>query len=230
MRNGSSKEKIVSRRLRAVHLAYIVRPTILHRFIGPALERISEHDWNKYGEGPAPASVKHRLIRRYAKAHGIKLFIETGTFLGDMIEAVRGNFDEIHSIELDVKLHKRAKRRFAGAQNVHLHQGDSGRELPKLVAKLNQRVLFWLDAHWSRGVTARGDLDTPINSELDAILEKDTVESVILIDDARLFGTAKDYPTVSQIREAVTAKRPDWDVIVSEDVIHVGPRALLLAN
>lgn len=218
----------MSRRIRAVHLAYIVRPTFLHRLLGPILERLSELDWRRNGEGPAPASVKHRLIKDYAKAHGIDVFVETGTFLGDMIEAVRGRFDEVHSIELDGKLHRRAKRRFANASNVHLHEGDSGRVLPDLVAKLDRPALFWLDAHWSRGVTARGDLDTPINSELAAVLDQDVLQHLVLIDDARLFGIAKDYPTVAQIRAAVTARRPDWDVRVSEDVIHVGLRTMLL--
>lgn len=220
----------MSQQIRAAHLAYIIRPTPLHRLLGPALERLSEADWRKTGEGPAPASVKHRLIRDYATAHNFKLFVETGTFLGDMIEAVRDNFEKVHSIELDSKLHERAKRRFVSAANVYLHQGDSGRELPKLVATLDRPALFWLDAHWSRGVTARGNLDTPINAELGAILDQENVQHVALIDDARLFGFAKDYPTVAQIRAEVTARRPDWDVRVSEDVIHVGALHMLLTT
>lgn len=218
----------MSRRLRAAHLAYLVRPTLLHRLIGPMLERLSEYDWQKTGEGPAPATVKHRIVRNYAKAHQIKIFVETGTFLGDMIEAVRKDFDIVHSIELDDTLHDRAKKRFAAHENIHFHKGDSGKELPKLVSTLHKPSIFWLDAHWSRGVTARGDLDTPINAELNSILNETNLEQIVLIDDARLFGIAKDYPTVEEIREEVIRRRPEWDALVSEDVIHVGPRTMLL--
>jgi hypothetical protein len=147
-----------------------------------------------------------------------------------MIEAVRNDFDEVHSIELDTKLHRTAIQRFAGASNVRLHQGNSGLVLPDLVHAINQPALFWLDAHWSRGVTARGDLDTPISTELDAVISDDTKNHILLIDDARLFGVAKDYPSIEDVRNAVTARRPDWSVLVSEDVIHVGPSAMLLAN
>lgn len=220
----------MNRHLRAGHLAYVIRPTPLHRFLGPALERLSERDWVRTGEGPAPASVKHRLILDYATSLGIKTFIETGTFFGDMIDAVRHAFEEVHSIELDHRLHARACKRFTGVRNVHLHQGDSGRVLPELVAKLDRPALFWLDAHWSRGVTARGDLDTPVSMELASILEHGDADHVALIDDARLFGVAKDYPTVEEVRSAVTATRPNWDVQVFSDVIHVGQKKSLLGD
>ena len=216
------------RRIRAAHLAYVVRPTFLHRLLGPPLERLSERDWRNTGEGPAPASVKHRLIRDYASAYHFRNFVETGTFLGDMIEAVRDDFEELHSIELDIKLHRKAVERFAGVPNVRLHLGDSGLVLPDLVHALGKPTLFWLDAHWSRGVTARGELDTPISAELDAVMRDETMQHILLIDDARLFGVAKDYPAVEEIRHAVTKRRPDWSVLVSEDVIHVGPSAMLL--
>jgi hypothetical protein len=40
---------------------------------------------------------------------------------------------------------------------------------------------------------------------------------------------ARDYPTIDEVRAQVAVERPDWDVRVAEDVIHVGPRRLLLA-
>lgn len=212
----------------AAHLAYIIRPTPLHRLLGPLLERLSERNWERTGDGPAPASLKHRVVREYARRYAFRVFVETGTFFGDMIEAIRSDFDQIHSVELDEKLHRRATRRFAGAGEVRLHQGDSGRVLPLLVETIRQPALFWLDAHWSRGVTAKGELDTPVSLELETVIRHPTPGHIALIDDARLFGIAKDYPTIEQIREAVAAIRPDWDVRVANDIIHVGDRAMLL--
>ena len=218
----------MSRRIRAAHLAYILRPTPLHHVLGNLLERLSERDWERTAEGPAPASVKHRIVKRYAKAHDLKVFIETGTFFGDMIESVRGEFDETHSIELDLTLHRKACKRFANAPSVQLHCGDSGRVLPDLVTRLNQPALFWLDAHWSKGVTARGELDTPISAELAAVMDHGVERHIVLIDDARLFGVAQDYPTIEEIRIAVGEHKPDWEVRVIDDIIHVGPRSMLL--
>lgn len=218
----------MSRSFRAAHLAYIVRPTPLHRLVGPLLERLSERHWERTGEGPAPASLKQRVVREYGHRHGFRTFIETGTFFGDMIEAIRRDFDYVHSVELDKKLHRRALQRFEGAANVALHQGDSGQVLPALVDTLRQPALFWLDAHWSRGVTAKGELDTPVSLELETVIRHPVDGHVVLIDDARLFGLAKDYPTIDQVRGAVAAMRPDWDVRIVDDIIHVGARDRLL--
>lgn len=220
----------MSRSFRAAHLAYIVRPTPLHGVLGPLLERLSERHWERTGEGPAPASLKQRVVREYAHRHGFRTFVETGTFFGDMIEAIHRDFDRVHSVELDEKLHRRAVRRFAGTGNVALHQGDSGKVLPGLVDTLREPTLFWLDAHWSRGVTAKGDLDTPVSLELETVIRHPIEGHVALIDDARLFGAAKDYPSIDQVRSAVAAMRPDWDVRVADDIIHVGARDMLLVR
>ena len=55
-------------------------------------------------------------------------------------------------------------------KNVELLHGDSGTELGNVMNKINQPALFWLDGHYSAGVTAKGDKDTPIYEELVCIL------------------------------------------------------------
>ena len=73
--------------------------------------------------------------------------------------------------------------------------GDSRRELNDILAKLNEPVIFWLDAHWCGG--ARDDQkpeeECPLREELLAVRAFDG-KSYILIDDARLFTGRPKYP------------------------------------
>ncbi len=100
---------------------------------------------------PSANASKRIFIRNIAKKTYISVFIETGTYLGDTINAVKDLFDEIYSIELDTKLADRAKKIFKKYSKIHIIEGDSGKILPKLLEKINKPALFWLDAHWSEG-------------------------------------------------------------------------------
>jgi len=49
--------------------------------------------WRAAGRvGPTPYLTKILTIRRHAVEHGIRVFVETGTYLGEMINAQEGNF------------------------------------------------------------------------------------------------------------------------------------------
>jgi len=115
-----------------------------------------------------------------------------------MIAAVKGEFEQIYSIELSDKLHLAARERFAKDAHVSLICGDSGEELARLVKHLSCRALFWLDAHYSGGETAKGKGGVPVMKEIDCIL-KDRTDHVILVDDMRLFGTDATYPTTAEL-------------------------------
>ncbi len=135
-------------------------------------------------------------VAAYGRAFGLKTLVETGTYLGDMVEAQRLRFDRLISIELSQDLYKAARSRFAHAKNVTILRGDSGELMPSIVAGLEGPALFWLDGHYSAGITARGSLETPVQRELEAVLGSKTGYHVILVDDARCFGSG-DFPTFS---------------------------------
>ena len=118
----------------------------------------------------------------------MKVLVETGTYLGDMIQAMRPHFDQIYSIELSDALFEKARQRFESAKNVNLVHGDSGIQLPNVLKELKQPALFWLDGHYSEGFTAKGDKETPIYDELNWIVSVPERRHVIIIDDARCFG------------------------------------------
>lgn len=155
------------------------------------------------------------------------MFIETGTFLGTMDYSVRNMFRAIYSIELGVDLSKRARSRLRFYPHIQIVQGDSGKLLPQIMKNISERCLFWLDGHYSEGMTAKGSLETPIVEELETIFEHGVKDHVILIDDARCFDGTHDYPTLEQVRELVARHRPDYVFSVADDVIRIHPPQLV---
>lgn len=101
--------------------------------------------------------------------------------------------------------------------------GDSGKILPEILASLNKPCLFWLDAHYSDGITAKGDVETPIVSELEAIFNHSIQSHVILIDDARCFIGENDYPTIDWLREYILKQHLDWVFEVRDNIIRTHP-------
>ena len=86
---------------------------------------------SKQGVSP-PALFKRAVIKQYAKKFSPSIFIETGTYLGDTVAAVKNLFSEIHSIELGENLAKEARKRFAKYSHIKIHQGDSAIVLPEI--------------------------------------------------------------------------------------------------
>jgi hypothetical protein len=181
--------------------------------------------WEEAGRPiPPPSAVKQCIVRDFARRFRLRTLVETGTYLGDMVDAMRHSFDRIVSIELDPALHERARARFAGRGRVKLLQGDSGRVLPEVLRTLREPALFWLDGHYSGGCTARGDKDTPVVAECAAVLAHPVAGHVLLIDDARCFDGSHDYPTVEELRRLVGGGG-DVAFDVAADMIRVHRRA-----
>tara|TARA_B110001454_G_scaffold216159_1_gene238916 strand:+ start:1162 stop:1818 length:657 start_codon:yes stop_codon:yes gene_type:complete len=179
-------------------------------------------EWENEGRPvPPPHIVKQRTIRSFAEKFGPKILIETGTYYGDMVEAMKGYFNQIYSIELSEELYEKAKKRFDGEENVRIIHGDSGVELGRLVGRIEEPALFWLDGHYSAGVTARGDKDTPIYEELTHIFNSHLSKYVIIIDDARCFGNDPAYPSIKELSDFIKAKRPHAQIEVKDDSIRI---------
>lgn len=175
--------------------------------------------WERDGRrAPPPPRFKQRLVRVYGKRLGLEVLIETGTFWGDMVAGCRDAFAEIHSIELDPWLHRRARRRFSKDSNVYLLHGDSADLLPKLARRIERPCLFWLDAHAMVG-GVRGARLTPVAAELEAVLRRGTEGDAVLVDDVRLFTGRSEYPAIDAVRELVRERRPGWSVEVRDDVL-----------
>jgi hypothetical protein len=181
--------------------------------------------WNNGDKiGPAPHSVKRKNILELSQRFNLSILVETGTYYGEMVEAMKSHFDSIYSIELSQELFNICQKKFITDSNVNLSCGDSGIELKNILKNLSSPALFWLDAHYSHGETARGDKDSPIMEELEHILTSPIQGHVIMIDDARDFINDPNYPKVEVLESFVTSRCPERQFYLQDDAILILPQ------
>lgn len=197
--------------------------TLVRRGVNRYLASLIISLWRAKGSSiPTPHSMKQRVILDYAARYGAKCLVETGTYRGDMVDAMKDRFLEIHSIEVFEPLFVDAVRQFKRHSNIHIHLGNSADVFVGLLPKLNGPVLFWLDGHFSgEGTGGFGKL-APVMGELQQI-GKITGDNVILIDDAREFTGRNGYPSVDELRQWATAN--DYDEFeVVDDIMRIHHR------
>lgn len=175
-------------------------------------------------------------VSEIASLVSAEVFVETGTYLGDTVEAMLGFFQKVVSIELSPELHSRAQDRFAHNRGVEILLGNSATRIADAAKGLGGRsAIFWLDAHWSGGNTAKADENTPIATELDSIREYEIGQSIIMVDDLRYFI---DVPTGFEVHEAnhgypllrdllgkVGALWPDRFAVINGDILFIFPES-----
>lgn len=176
---------------------------------------------NNGNPAPVPHDVKQMAVKTFAQKYSIRVFIETGTYLGDMVAAVNNDFDRIYSIELSEDLYKQAAKRFAGYQHITIVHGDSTQVMPEILRSIDTPCLFWLAVHYSAGITAGGEKETPIREELDLISGHPINNHVILIDDASLFVGRNDYPDIESLQKFVNSRFIDYVFDVHDDMIQI---------
>ena len=189
-------------------LKKILKKTSFYTLRDFALKQINAKkvikNWELNGRiAPSPQQFKHKVIKGYAKPNRIRIFIETGTFHGETIDACKSLFKKLYSIELSQELFKMATIKFKDTKKVTILQGDSGEVLGGVIKGIDERCLFWLDGHYSEGNTAKGSLNTPILKELTSILNHPVKNHIILIDDARCFNGTDDYPTLEYLKSFI---------------------------
>lgn len=168
---------------------------------------------------PPPHSAKQKIIEKYAKPNSCEILIETGTYLGDTVFSQKDNFRQIISIELSSRFYKAARRRFKKYFHIRICFGNSGDLLPEIMSGIRKRSLLWLDGHYSGRITARGETESPVFKELDAIFGNNYLKHVILIDDARLFIGKRDYPTIEELNNFVKTKNSEYKIQIESDII-----------
>ncbi len=121
-----------------------------------------------------------------------KIFIETGTYQGNTTNRAIPFFKQIHTIELFENLYHKATQRFYNINKVKTYLGDSCEVLDKVLPNIDEKILFWLDGHYSGPGTGQGKTNTPILQELKIIKKHNIKNAIILIDDNKIFS--RRYP------------------------------------
>jgi hypothetical protein len=180
--------------------------------------------WKLRGEPVrSPHLVKQLTVRGYGRQFGLKTLIETGTYYGEMVSAVKNDFDTIYSIEYDAELAKAATTRFARLPHIHILQGDSQVALPELLRSVTQPCLFWLDAGYWGWDQLRRDPER-LSLEVEAILGHAVKEHVILMDDARCLNGQKGAITVEELKTRVRGKYPGRTTELKHDIVRITPK------
>ena len=179
--------------------------------------------WDQAGRPlPPPHAVKILTILEHAMLFRLGALVETGTYGGVTLNNVKPYFDHVYSIELSDYYYREASLFFLHDPNVRILHGSSGDLLPRLLPLLQSPCLFWLDAHFSGGQTARlADTDTPILEEVRAIAELGRPGQVLLIDDARCFTGEDGYPTAADLTALLGRLFPGCRVENRNDIIRV---------
>jgi len=171
--------------------------------------------WKKSGYVmPAPDKVKRLVLQRHSLEDCT--WIETGTFFGHTTLFLSGIAKHVWTIEPQHDLAILASKRLSSKGNVTVLEGLSEDHLDLILNKVTGNVCFWLDGHYSSGVTFKGPIDTPIREELQ-IIEKHIRRLgniVILIDDMRCFEPKSidysQYPDRSWLVEWAIRNQLDW--------------------
>lgn len=132
------------------------------------------------------------------------VLIESGTLGGETIINLYPHFRTLHTVEISEHYYTMFDN-FKKEKNYHKvinHFGDTAQVLPQIVQSLSIRnkVVFWLDGHWSSGDTGKGEKDCPLIEECLAIDKfYKSSNGLIIIDDYRLFGThhAEDWSDIT---------------------------------
>ena len=175
--------------------------------------------------------VKENTVKQYARRNGCNVFVETGTYWGEMDKHVYKTFDYLASVEIQKDIYEKNLISFKDYDKLHLYNGDSTVQIPIMLKDIKEayknrdyKILFWLDGHYSAGDTGKGEKDTPILEELRGIKESNIGECIILVDDARCFvheGEYIDYPTIAFLKEYVHDLFGNSDFRVEKDIIRI---------
>jgi hypothetical protein len=167
----------------------------------------------------SPHLLKQKVVREYGERFGLKTLVETGTYYGEMVAAMKRRFERIYSIEFVPELAERAQNKFAGEPHIRIFCGDSRVVMPEVLALLSGPALFWLDAGYYGWVGKQGDQQR-LSAELDMVLSH-PFSHIVLLDDARGLTGRDGIPSVRDVKEHIEAKFPTRTVDVLHDIMRV---------
>jgi hypothetical protein len=170
----------------------------------------------------SPHLLKQKTVREYGTRFNLRTLVETGTYYGEMVAAMKRHFDHIYSIEFVPELAERAQKKFAGEAHIKILCGDSRKAVPEILSLLSEPALFWLDAGYYGWIGKQGDQER-LSSEIESILSH-SLPHIILLDDARGLTGRDGIPSVADVKKYVESTFPDRSVAVRYDILRITPR------
>src|SRR5215467_8453987 len=84
----------------------------------------------------SPHLLKQKVVREYGERYHLTTLVETGTYYGEMVAAMKRQFSRIYSIEFVPELAERARKKFARDAHIKIFCGDSKVVMPEVLALL----------------------------------------------------------------------------------------------
>lgn len=177
--------------------------------------------------GAVNFSLEPKLVEHLKQVLPLSIFVETGTFEGETVNKVIFLFEEIYTVELSEEYYLRSSEKFQGQKSVKVYHDSSERLLQTLCPSLiDKSVVYWLDAHWCVADNTSGyHSQCPLLQELNAI-QALNAQSVILIDDARLFlcppprpHEISQWPDFNAVIKKLFSLSSIHEIMVVNDVI-----------
>ena len=165
---------------------------------------------------PSPHFIKQSCIMRNAIQNAT--WVETGTYLGETTRILSKHGAYIYSVEPSLTLFLGVQKYFSKNKNIEIINGTSEEILPSLLPKINGNVNFWLDGHYSSGITYKGSQDTPILDELECIAHNliHFNKVCILVDDIRCFNPNvkeySNYPSLNLLVDWANSNNFHWEI------------------
>lgn len=167
-------------------------------------------------QAPSPQFIKKAVLLRNALFNAT--WVETGTYLGETTKFLSENGKFVYSIEPESNLCARATLKFKKYSNIKIIKGLSEDVFPQLLPTLSGSVNFWLDGHYSAGITFKGPQDTPILDELKIITNNISKYDFIcvMIDDVRCFNPNqaeyRTYPPLNALVDWAENNNLIWNI------------------
>jgi FkbM family methyltransferase len=184
--------------------------------------------------GLVRGGVPTELAIALKEAYNLQGFIETGTHFGATALWAAQYFPKVITIEAAKEIYEGVVNNYGHLKNVDFLLGNSKEQLAAIVPSLKQPCIFWLDAHWSGGMTYGESQECPLLEELQIINDSEC-EHFILIDDARLFlcpppnpHRIEEWPTIDAVTSLLNSGRSRYTVIVEDVIVSVPEGAKLL--
>lgn len=144
------------------------------------------------------------LMLKLISLFNVDALVETGTRNGDTAAVAAHFFREVHTIDANAKLYRKAQKRFRQSPKVHCYEGHTEVVIPKILPKMKGRILFWLTA-------------AP-HEEIKAIQNSGLRNAVILIDNVRL------QPKLNELKRSILEISPDYEFWILGDIAIAYPK------
>jgi len=181
--------------------------------------------------GKVHLGIPSALALALKKHFPIRTFVETGTYMGSTALWAASHFEQVITIENSQQIYEQTLATHGHIANIQFLFGNSKDVLKQVIPTIESPTLFWLDGHWSGGITYGKDDQCPLLEEI-TILNTSPINHFLLIDDARLYTSPPnrpcviaEWPTIDQVIETIKAGPHEKYIAIFDDVILAFPKA-----